>query len=208
MASGMTGDWRGVGRMLSRLGTVQRWHAAKKRAALKEAHRLRGIMVRSFNAGGPPGKKWKALSTFTQILSRAQGKGDRRPLMDSGDLRNSHSVVEEDEDTVFVGIHRTATRRRKDGKLTMANIGAIHEFGAGPIYIPVTPVMRWWWNHIMVGHVRAQGGRMRPLRENTIAFVTRIPARPWIVPIWDQEKDNVASNVMSDTLRNIGFPGV
>jgi hypothetical protein len=218
----MTGDWKGVGRILSTAGNGLAWKRAKKRAVLKEAHRLRGIMVGSFNKGGPPGKRWKRLSVFTQLVSRAQGKGDRRPLMDSGSLRNSHSVVEVDDDTVFVGVHRTAIGKGKRGRdkqgrfvkagpgSPLMNIALVHEHGSKPIYINVSPgsasgrkVRKFFlWLH------KKTGGVIKPLRKNTVGIVVRIPPRPWIGPIWEREGDNAARNIMRDTVAGLGVPGI
>jgi hypothetical protein len=205
VAKGMSGPWKPTGDTLKKLGSPALWHEAKRRAVLKECHRLRGIMVLSFNKGGPPGRKWKALSTFTQLVGRMKGKGDRHPLLDTGDLRNSHSVVEEDNDTFFVGIHRTAKSKKKGGSFSMVNLGLIHEHGTKPIYIRITPKMRWWWRNVLVPGTK---GQIRPLKNTTIAIVVRIPARPWIGPIWDMEKDRSATNVMNDTVKNLGIPGL
>lgn len=218
----MTGDWKGVGDILSKAGNGLAWKRAKKRAVLKEAHRLRGIMVGSFNKGGPPGKRWKRLSVFTQLVSRALGKGDRRPLMDSGALRNSHSVVEVGDDIVFVGIHRNAVGkgkrgRDKQGRFTSAgagqklvNIALIHEYGTDPIYINASPGSasgRRVRNFFMWLHKKT-GGQIKPLRGNTVGIVVRIPPRPWIGPIWEREGDQAAQNIMKDTIAGLGVPGI
>jgi hypothetical protein len=211
----MFGNWGGTAQMLATFGSPTAWKNAKKKATLKEANRLRGLMIKAFNQGGPQGKRWKRLSVFTQLLSRAKGLGDRRPLMSSGDLRNSHSVVEEPDDVVFVGVHRTAKGkgsrgRDKAGRFTrageggsLANIAAIHEHGAGPIYIRVTPAMRAFFLWLS----KKTKGQTKPLRRNTIAVVVRIPARPWIAPIWEAEQDNSFANIARDTYRDLGLPG-
>jgi hypothetical protein len=200
----LTGQWAEISDMLSRVGNPAIWQMARKRAMLREAHRLRTIMVQSFNRGGPPGKKWKALSAFTQILGRIRGKGDRRPLMDSGDLRNSHSVVEEDEDTVFVGVHRTARSKKKGKKkMSIVNLAAVHENGAGPFSVKVSEKMRRWWRGVLVP---GSHGQIKPLSPNTRFLVIRIPARPWIGPIWDKEQDTSSRNIMQDTVEGLGVP--
>jgi hypothetical protein len=216
MPAGMTGGWAGAGAMLGKAGNPMLWRRAKRQATLKEAHRLRGIMVKSFNAGGPPGKRWKRLSVFTQLISRAQGKGDRRPLMDSGDLRNSHTVTEEQDDVIFVGVHRSAKSKGKrgrdvKGRFTRAGAGSqlvdiatIQEHGTKPIYIRVTPKLRGWW----LSMSKKTHGQIKPLRKNTIALIVRVPARPWIGPIWDAEADNSARNIMQDTVKGLGIPQI
>ena len=222
----MTGNWKGVGRILSTAGNGAAWRRAKRRAILREAHRLRGIMVQSFNKGGPPGKRWKRLSVFTQLVSRAKGLGDRRPLMNSGALRNSHSVVEVDADTVFVGVHRTAKSkgqrgRDKQGRFTsrgpgskLMNIALIHEHGAGPIYINTSPGSasgRRVRNFFLWLHSKTKNhgsGAIMPLKKTTVGIVIRIPPRPWIGPIWEREGDQAAQNIMRGTIAGLGVPGL
>lgn len=200
---GMTGDWAGASSLLTALADKERWKKARKRAMLKEAHRLRRIMVESFNKGGPPGKRWQRLSVFTQLVSRALGTGDRRPLMNSGSLRNSHSVVEEGSDTVFVGVHRTAKRKSKGGgNSDMVQIAQLMENGSKPIYIRVTPKMRKFYLWLNV----KTKGQIKPLKANTIAVIVRIPPRPWMMPIWDAEANNAANNILTDTLKNMNLP--
>jgi hypothetical protein len=198
----MTGDWARAGRLLSTAGNPMVWQRAKSKAVAKECHRLRGMMVQAFNKGGPPGKRWKRLSVFTQLVSRAKKKGDRRPLMDTGDLRNSHSVVQVDGNTWFVGVHRTT--RGKKNKQQLVNIAIIHEHGTDPFTVRVTEKMRRYfhWLH------KATKGQIKPLKQSTKALVIRIPARPWIGPIWDKEQDNSAENIMRDTIKNLGVPGL
>lgn len=201
----MTGNWAGAAQLLTNLGNKAQWKRARKKAILREAHRLRTIMVQSFNKGGPPGGRWKRLSTFTQLVSRAMGKGDRRPLMNSGTLRNSHSVVEVDDDTVFVGVHRTAKRRGKTGGKKApppVEIAALMENGSKPIYIRVTPKMRGFFLWLS----KRTRGQIKPLKATTIAVVVRIPARPWMGPIWKAEGDRAIENILNNTLKNMNLP--
>lgn len=223
MTQGMNGPWKNMGAMLGKAGNPALWRRAKKRAILREAHRLRGIMIQSFNAGGPPGKKWKRLTFFTKLVSWAKGQGIRgKPLMVTGDLRNSHSVVEVDDATVFVGVHRSArskgTRGRdKQGRFTRAGAGkgmvslaAVHEHGSKPIYINTSPgsASGQRVRKFFLWLFKKTRGRIKPLRKNTVGIVVRIPPRPWIGPIWDQEGDNAARNITRDTIAGLGLPVV
>jgi hypothetical protein len=200
----MKGNWAGTGSMLKHLSGKELWERSIDKAIQKEAHRLRGIMVESFNNGGPPGQRWPRLSTFTQLVSRALGKGDRKPLMDSGDLRNSHSVTKEG-DVWFVGINRKARSKKRKGQQSassssLVNIALIHEFGAGPFTVRVTSKMRGFFFFLN----RATKGQIKPLHPSTTRLVIRIPKRAWVGPIWDQEKDNSERNIKRDSLNGIG----
>lgn len=223
MTKGMNGPWKNTGAMLRKAGNPGLWRRAKKRAILREAHRLRGIMIQSFNAGGPPGKKWKRLTFFTKLVSWAKGQGIRgRPLMNTGDLRNSHSVVEVNSDTVFVGVHRSARSkgtkgRDKAGRFTragagkgMVSIASVHEHGSKPIYIDTSPTsakgqrVRKFFRWLFI----KTRGRIKPLKKSTVGIVVRIPPRPWIGPIWEQEQDQSARNITRETIAGLGIPGV
>ena len=142
----LTGPWLPTNNALRTLARPAHWRNATEKSILKECHRLRTLMVESFNNSGPKGKKWKALSVYTQLVSRALGRGDRKPLMHTGDLRNSHTVVQEDKD-FFVGVHRKA--KSKDGE-SIVNIGLVHEKGAGPITINVTDKMRRFFKFLHI----------------------------------------------------------
>lgn len=214
------GDWDEVERICDMLADPHRFIRVRNRVTSRECHRLRGLMVGAFRSGGPPGgPRWKPLSAFTQLLSRIAGKGDRRPLLLDGDLKNSHTVVH-DGDVWFVGIHKKTRGRRaaRRGKQrTMVDIGTVHEFGSRPIYIRVTDRMRRYFLYLSrkagyVGYRREAGGRalqrrvqIRPLKRNTIAIVVRIPARPWIRPIWLAEQDNSVINITRGMLEGLGI---
>jgi hypothetical protein len=173
------------------------WRRAKDRATRKEAERIRRLMVEAFNKGGPKGKRWPRLTALHQLINRAQGKGDRKPLLDTADLRNSHAVTDID-DGYFVGIHRTA-KGRKSGQ-DMINIALVQENGAGPFTIAVTDRMRafWMWLHIKTK------GQIMPLKKSTTQVVVRVRPRPWVGPIWEAEKERSAQNIVRDTMIIIG----
>lgn len=200
MADGvtMTGAWKPLGQMLARGSSPVVWRNAKEKAIVKEAHRIRGIIIEGFNRGGPSGARWARLKPMTNLISRAYGKGDRKPLKDSGDLRNSIAVTQEG-DGWFVGVHKKA--QGKKGKRRMVDIAAVHENGSKRYTVRVTPKMRkfFYWLFIKTK------GQIKPLKDTTTHIVVQIPARPFIGPVWDKEKDNSARNIASDTLKNLGL---
>jgi len=203
-----TGSWGKAAMLLGKMSDPARWKVAKRKAILKESHRLRKLMIEAFQKGGPSGKRWPRLSVFTQLVSRAMGKGDRKPLMDSGNLRNSHSVVEESDNIIFVGVHRTAKRKvkskkSKKGSDDLVQIASLMEHGSKPIYIRVTPKMR---NFFLWLHKKTKG-QIKPLRKNTVGIIVRIPPRPWMGPIWEAEADSAAKNIVNDTIKNMNLPG-
>lgn len=113
------GEWDAARIALFRQG--KRAHVAMGLATKQEAHLMRGMMIRAFVSGGRSnGINWPKLQPAT-----IAAKKSRKPLIDSGDMRNSVVVVTVGNDA-FVGI--TSKTRSKDGK-SLANIAAVHEFG-------------------------------------------------------------------------------
>lgn len=196
-----TGQWGPLGQLLARGANPLVWRQAKERAIVKEAHRLRRIIIEGFNSGGPSGARWPRLKPITQLISRAHGKGDRKPLMDSGDLRNSIAVTQE-KDGWFVGVHKKAQGRK--GKRKMVDIAAVHENGTKRYTIAVTPKMRGYFIWLS----KATKGQIKPLKASTTHITVQIPARPFIGPVWEKEKDASARNISVDTIKNLGLPGV
>jgi len=195
----MTGDWLRVDGIFRRLANKQIIQNASGKAFEKEAHRIRKLMIEAFNKGGPPGVRWKRLSVFTQLVNRALGKGDRKPLLDTGSLRNSVSVTRENDTDVFVGIHRNEPVKG-DSKLPPASIAAIHEYGHGPISVKVTSEMRKFF---MFLHIKT-GGQIRPLKGSTRVIVTKgIPQRPFAGPILEAEKDAIFQNIYNNFMSNV-----
>lgn len=193
MAGGLTGNWAGAGRVLSRMGNPLVLQRAFDIAARREAHRIRRIMIEAFNKGGPEGVKWPPLATFTQLVSRALGFGDRKPLMRTGGLRNSIQVHDVD-DGYFVGVHRSA--RGKDGK-ELINVALAQEEGRRAFTVRVTPRMRAFFYFLSI----KTRGQIRPISERTkYIAIGPAPARPFVAPVWEAEADKSASN-MADSVR-------
>lgn len=193
-----TGDWDKMATLLTNAANPLVWQRASEKAIIKEVHRLRRIIVEAFNRGGPDGARWQRLSPMTNLVSRAYGKGDRKPLLDTGDLRNSIQVTQEG-DGWFVGVHRNV--KGKSGK-KIIDIAELHENGAGPFRINVTDKMRkyfLWLN-------KKTGGQIKPLKLSTSFIVVKIPARPFIGPVWEKEKNNSEKNIISNTVKNLGIP--
>jgi len=184
----LTGPWDQTKHRLSGAAYRAMITSAFEEAATKEAHRLRTIMIDCFPKGGPSGAKWKPLSVFTQLVARAKGKGRRNTLEDYGDLRNSHAVARIDRGVIFVGVRANALGR--DGK-SLVNLAIIHNFGTRQYTVTVTEKMRkfFWWLHF------ATGGSISPLKPSTTHITVKIPARPWMQPIWNAEKDTAAKNI-------------
>lgn len=113
------GQWNEARAALFKQG--MRARKAMAMATSQEAHLFRGLVIRAFNSGGRSnGVNWPKLQPAT-----AKAKGSRKPLIDSGDLRNSVVVVKDGNDA-WVGV--TSNTRGHNGE-NMANIAAVHEYG-------------------------------------------------------------------------------
>jgi hypothetical protein len=185
------------------------------RAIGKEAHKIANMIRDAFNSQGSHGTKWEPPAEETLRMRRAKGKrGRTKALMVYGDLRGSIKVKKVGSTEWFVGVHRSAKHRRT-GK-ALANIAAIHEFGADGFTIPVTKKMRayFWFLHLKTrGAWRAGSGRkppkfmIMPIHPSKTVIEMRIPARPFIRPVWEGEKEESGNRIVKQTLVEIGWPG-
>lgn len=121
------GDWAEAARIAN---TMQaKFKRALEQAVLKEAHYIRGHIVKGIASQAPGGSAFKPLSPMTLALRKAEGFGGSKALIRTGALRGSITVlrVPGAEAKAFVGVLRKS--KSKDGK-SLANIGEIQEFGA------------------------------------------------------------------------------
>ena len=176
------GDWDKAARILG--AAPRRIRLALDRAVLQEAQFFRKKVVEGFRTQSPAGKDFKPLAATTLAIRRFQGFKGTKALLRSGDLKNSVKVVKRVTPLgaeAFIGVLRTA--RSKKGA-PLVNIARVHEFGAGPIVIQVTPAMRKFlaaaFRQELGGFGGGRGGVARGI------IIVRIPARPFIGPVADE----------------------
>lgn len=169
------GDWGKLGQLLQRLPA--KLEVATKKALLKEANFLRTKIVDGIKDQAPGGKQFLPLSVTTLAVRKFQGFRGTKAVIRTGALRNSIKVVDGREG-VFIGVH--STTKAKNGK-DMVDIAAIHEFGAGPIVIKVTPKMR---RFLMAAFRKA--GLAGPYGRGSGVMVLKIPKRPFIGPVFEK----------------------
>lgn len=185
------GDWAEAARIAS---TMQaKFKRALEQAVLKEAHYIRGHIVKGIASQAPGGSAFRPLSPMTLALRKAEGFGGSKALIRTGALRGSITVLRVPgvEAKAFVGVLRKS--KSKDGK-SLANIGEIQEFGAT---VPVTDRMRrYLWAKLRAAGVKVQfGPKIPPIRDAKGKFrkakaptgagknVFVIPPRPFIAPV-------------------------
>lgn len=181
-----TGDWAKAARILG-TGPI-RIRVAIDRAVLQEAQFFRSKVIQGFVSQSPGGKDFKPLKETTLAIRRFRGFTGTKALIVRGDLRNSIKVTKKSTilgAEAFVGVHRT--ERGKNGE-SLVNIAAVHEFGHGPIVIPVTPAMRKFlmaaFSAELPGFGDAEGDGSGGMSRGII--IINIPARPFLQPVADK----------------------
>lgn len=150
-----------------------------QQALLREAHHLRSKIVEGIDAGGPPGHKFAPHAPLTLAVRNFRGFGGTKILVgQNGALRGGVNVVKLPGGGAFVGVHRSA--RAKDGK-SLVRIASIHEEGRSWEQ-PMTPRQR----RFLMAVMRKAG--MQPNGSGGGGVLKmRIPARPFIGPVLQQE---------------------
>jgi phage gpG-like protein len=179
------GAWQAVRRILD--SAPKRIRAAEEKAVLQEAQFFRAKIVEGLRSGAPGGQAFLPLAPTTLAIRKLRGFGGTKPLIQHGDLRNSIAVVKEGGG-VFVGVLRSAKSR---GGGSLVDIAALHEFGSRPIVVKITPKVR-----AMLHAAFRKAGLDQPRddRPSTGVAVIRIPARPFLRPVFEEhgKTDEVA----------------
>lgn len=127
-----TGQWKQATAAMSNLSL--RAKAAEHVATLQEAHFYRVKVLDAFKTSGASnGRPWEP-----NAPSVVAEKGSSKPLIDTGDLRQSVTVIDTGA-LVFVGV--PSKKRARDADAPLVSIAEVHEFGK-IILIPVTDKMR------------------------------------------------------------------
>ena len=170
-----TGDWAKARRMLQ--GGPLKMRGAIAAALHQEAHLLRKEIVQGITKQAPGGQAVKPLSPLTIAARKLAGFGGTKALLRRGDLRNAVTVIVKGHEA-FVGIPRKA----KDEKgRPVVDVAKVHELGAGPFVIPMTPAMRRYLFLLL-----KRAGVSKKTGDGKGVVVTSIPARPFLRPAFDK----------------------
>lgn len=176
----LTGAWAQAHFVTSQL--PGRFEVAVKRALLQEAHDMRGKLVKNITSGGAlAGAPFAALSPWTLAIRRFKGFGGTKPLIRTGSLRNSISVVQLASGGVFVGIRRQA---KGAGGQSLVNLAELHEFGK-TFTMHMTPKMRRFLAAAAKAAGLPFGGGGKGGGSPGLITIT-IPARPFMGPVFDK----------------------
>ena len=187
------GEWNKAARILNAYST--RLGAVIDQSVHREALRYAKAMKEGIKEQAPGGVRFKPLSPITIAQKRSS-----KALIDKGDLRNSIGTRKITAKAYFAGLHRTA-RNRSGGDL--ANIGAVHEFGAEYKQTVTEKQARFFRALYIKGLWPHEGWHTVPKAGSTITV--KIPARPFVAPVLEKLSPGASKRVMDDVLKGIGI---
>jgi len=191
-----TGEWAKARALLPSGSTKLR--GAVERGLAREAHALRAEIVDGLTKQAPGGQPLKPLAAMTLAARQMQRFGGTKALVRRGDLRNAVAVVKRG-DEVFIGVPRTA--RSADGK-GLVDVARVHEFGAQPTIIPITPAMR----RLLFATMRKAGIAPRGGPSRGVVVV-QIPARPFLRPAFERFSVGASGRFLAHVARELGLQG-
>jgi hypothetical protein len=160
------GDW---GKFDTTMRRAMGMMSAAMDAGIKAAADLaRKELVRGVERGSPGGQRLRPPSRGTLLARRMAGISGTRALISTGRVYGSMEVMRE-------GLHRY--RVGVPSRNGLAEVARLHEHGAGPFYVRITPKMMAYLAAagILNGDGRSGSGRGYA--------VIRIPARPVFAPM-------------------------
>lgn len=169
----LTGEWQQAKKVLA--STPAELAAAIPKAIGLEAQYLVSKIVRRMGSVSP------GISSLTRKTRRVRGFGGTKALIVSGDLRNSIGVIQQGYEA-FIGVARSASR---------FNLAVVHELGK-TVVIAMTAKMRGF----LFGKLFARRQTTRTIKSSNYGkggsgakgiIIVRIPARPFIKPVFDDE---------------------
>lgn len=187
-----TGDWALARRLIA--SGPARLKGAIGVALRQEAQLLRKQIVDGLTNQAPGGQPILPLAATTLAARKLKGFGGTKALLRRGDLRGSITVVVEG-DQAFVGIKRGARGRGA------ADVAQIHEFGAGPFVIPLTPRMR----RFLFAVLRKSGAEPHGQGGGKGVVVVRIPPRPFLRPAFEAFKVGAQGRFLRRVAQISGF---
>lgn len=183
-----TGDWNRARSVMTGLG--ERWLKAREQATKQEALFMERRLKEGLRNQAPGDKAFQPLSKMTLLGRRQAGFKGSKALLRSGTLLRSIGTTSFPTSSgttgYLVGILRSA--RGPNGE-SLIDIAEVHENGAGPFVIQMTPAMR---RRLFV---MLKGQPKDPARAPSASpgyVIVRIPARPIFGPTlakWGKPSD-------------------
>ncbi len=198
MTTRRTGDWD---RARSLLATGP----ARLRGALgalleQEAQTLRGQIVEGLKNQAPGGKALPPLAATTLAARRMVGAGGSKALLRRGTLPEA-IVVRLSGLEAFVGVSGGASA---GGGKSAADLAKLHEFGAGPFVVRLSPKARRFLFAMLRQSGQERGGSEGGGRG---VAVIRIPPRPFLRPAFEAYRKGIRGRIALQVARLLGWGG-
>lgn len=195
-----TGDWASAGRLLQTMPAKLKTTVSI--AFRQEAELLRRQIVQGITNQAPGDKSFKDLSILTLAARRLKNFKGTKALLRRGDLRNAIATIVRGEEA-FIGVPRKT--RDKEGK-PVIDIAELNEFGSNPIVIPITPKMRKYLAVLFreAGEIYGSAGEGG---SNANVVVTRIPARPFLRPVFEKFSVGAQERFLNRIAFQLGLRG-
>jgi phage gpG-like protein len=189
-----TGEWARARRLLT--AGPSRLRSAIGVALRQEAQRLRSTIVEGITNQAPGGEPIRAPSELTLAARQLKGIDGTKSLLVRGDLRNSITVVI-DDNAAFVGVPRSA--RSSDGQ-SLVHLAELHEFGGPPVIIPLTPKMR----RFLFAMLR-RAGKTPTGGSGRGVIVVQVPARPFLRPAFEKYRQGAGRRFLQRVGHELGL---
>lgn len=190
--------------------SIVRVRRAAKLAMMRQAQFARRMIVQGIRKQAPGGQNFKPLSSSTLAMRKLKGFRGTKALIVRGDLRNS-VTVKTSADGAFIGILKQA--RSKDGT-RLINVGLAQEEGRTFIMRATPKMLALLHKAAREGGGEGGGGGMRGSTAAGSILIIKIPARPFIAPVFEKHFSDAKKTrfrVLLEMARilkgDYGFPG-
>jgi hypothetical protein len=166
----------------------------------QEAQTLRGQIVEGLKNQAPGGKALPPLAATTLAARRMVGAGGSKALLRRGTLPEA-IVVRLSGLEAFVGVSGGAGA---GGGKSAADLAKLHEFGAGPFVVRLSPKARRFLFAMLRQSGQERGGSEGGGRG---VAVIRIPPRPFLRPAFEAYRKGIRGRIALQMARLLGWGG-
>ena len=192
MGAQQTGDWARARQLLA--AAPSRLQAAITSAIEGESQVLRDRIVSGLTSSG--GQALTPLAASTLAARRIAGTGGSRALVRTGALRDA-VVARVSGKEAFGGVSRKAGH----GGLDTAALAQLHESGAGPFVVRLSPKAR----RFLFATLGASGAPRTSQGQGTGVAVIRSPPRPFLRPAFEADRNGAPERVFARVARSLGW---
>jgi hypothetical protein len=209
-----TGDWERARSLLA--AGPARLRGALGALLEQEAQTLRGQIVEGLKNQAPGGKALPPLAATTLASRRRVGAGGSKALLRRGTLPEA-IVVRRSGLEAFVGVSggagggpggggRGGAGRGAGGGggKSAADLAKLHEFGAGPFVVRLSPKARRFLFAMLRQSGQERGGSEGGGRG---VAVIRIPPRPFLRPAFEAYRKGIRGRIALQVARLLGWGG-